>query len=127
MSILDHLDSAALQAPRPARTTVKVKKARSKSCTQRSVEKLEADGYLVARVEQTIPHTFIKRDMFGFGDLLAIRRGEVLVVQVTDHTNISKRVAKITEHENVGRVREAGIRIEVHGWDGERVRIVDLS
>jgi hypothetical protein len=29
---------------------------------------------------------------------------------------VSKRVAKIAEHENLAAVRRAGIRVEVWGW-----------
>ena len=41
--------------------------------TPKSRHVLEARGYTVARVEATIPHCFIKQDMFGFADLLAIK------------------------------------------------------
>ena len=35
-------------------------------------------------------------------------------MQSTSYTNVSARVTKIAEHDNVGRVRKAGIRIVVH-------------
>jgi hypothetical protein len=62
---------------------------------------------------------------------LAIRKNEVLAVQVTA-SGVSDRIKKITASETVGPVREAGIRIEVHGHrknsKGKYVmRIVDLS
>lgn len=38
-----------------------------------------------------------------------------------------KRVSKIANSETVHRVREAGVRIEVHGWKGADVVIKDLS
>lgn len=104
---------------------------RKRSPSALSIDRLTAAGYLVGRVEQTIPHTRITRDLFGFVDLLAIREDEVLAVQVTSASNVAARVAKITGHENLRAVREAGIRIEVHGWrvkDGEDIcRVVDLS
>jgi hypothetical protein len=54
-----------------------------------------------------------------------------LAVQVTSE-GVANRVAKVAASETVGRVREAGIRIEVHGWrknaKGRYVqRVVDLS
>ncbi len=67
-------------------------------------------------VEKWIPGANIRRDLFGFGDVLAIREAEVLLVQSTSGDNVSKRVTKIAEHELVGPVRKAGIRIVVHGW-----------
>jgi carbonic anhydrase len=69
--------------------------------------------------------------MFGFIDLLAVRDGEVLAVQTTSASNVSSRVKKIADHDNVAIIRKAGIRIEVHGWEkrGNRweVRVVDIS
>jgi hypothetical protein len=69
--------------------------------------------------------------LWGFADLLAIRPGEVLAVQVTSGSNVSARVKKIAEHENTQFVREAGIAIHVHGWRklkaGWSPKIVDLS
>lgn len=83
-----------------------------------SREKLAADGWHVETVEQTIrvPGRVFKRDLFGFGDLLAIRGGERLIVQATSYTNVSARVSKIAESELVGLVRDAGFGIVVHGW-----------
>jgi hypothetical protein len=45
---------------------------------------------------------------------------------------VANRVKKVTDSETIGRVREAGVRVEVHGWrknvKGRYVqRIVDLS
>jgi carbonic anhydrase len=37
-------------------------------------------------------------------------------LQSTSRSNVSKRVAKIAEHENLAAVRRAGIRVEVWGW-----------
>ncbi len=101
------------------------------SPTQLSKKRLEEAGYLVAIVEKWNPHARIRQDLYGFIDLLAIRENEVLGVQSTSDSNLSARVNKITEHENVARVRKAGIRIVAHGWrkkDNRWVcREVDLS
>jgi hypothetical protein len=87
--------------------------------TQRSLEYLREQGYLCAIVEKWNPHARIRQDLWGWCDILAIRKNEVLAVQVT-------------ASETVGPVREAGIRIEVHGWRknsaGKYVmRIEDIS
>ena len=37
-------------------------------------------------------------------------------MQTTTATNMSARVKKIGDHENVGPVRDAGWAIHVHGW-----------
>jgi hypothetical protein len=84
--------------------------------TQRSLRHLRAAGYLAEVVEKWIPGANIRRDLFGFGDVLAIREAEVLLVQSTSGSNVAARVTKIAEAEHVGAVRKAGIRITVHGW-----------
>jgi carbonic anhydrase len=55
-----------------------------------------------------------------------------MLVQVTSGSNVAARVRKITEHENLAKVREANMRVVVHGWrkDAKGVihfREVDLS
>ena len=99
--------------------------------TQRSLKALRELGYLVEVVEKWNSFTRTRKDLWGGADLLAVRRGEVLAVQVTSE-GVANRVAKVAASETVGRVREAGIRIEVHGWRknarGRYVqRVVDLS
>jgi len=101
------------------------------SPTQRSLKYLRDEGYLVAIVEHWQPFARIRKDLWGWADLLAIKRGEVLAVQVTSE-GVASRVAKVTISETIGRVREAGIRVEVHGWrknaKGRYIqRVVDLS
>ena len=99
--------------------------------TQRSLAALRDLGYLVEVVEKWNSFTRTRKDLWGRADLLAIKRGEVLAVQVTSE-GVSNRVAKVTNSETIGRVREAGVRVEVHGWrknaKGRYIqRIVDLS
>lgn len=88
----------------------------SSSPTQRSKALLESQGYKVEVVERY--NSFVKRrfDLFGFIDLLAIKPGETVGVQTTSYSNLSARVRKIADHENVDAVREAGWKILVHGW-----------
>ena len=99
-----------------------------------SVEYLESQGFIVAKVEQTIPSTFIKRDAFGFGDLLVAKPGfGAGLVQVTSADHVSHRTNKIhgyaedpTDQKSVeaaAKVRanaeawlRSGNRIIVHGW-----------
>jgi hypothetical protein len=99
--------------------------------TQRSLAALRELGYLVEVVEKWNSFTRTRKDLWGWADLLAIRRGEVLAVQVTSE-GVANRVKKVMDSETIGRVREAGVRIEVHGWrknvKGRYVqRVVDLS
>lgn len=48
-------------------------KTRGATLKHRTVQLLESRGLIVADVEQIIPHTFIRRDLFGLFDLLAIQ------------------------------------------------------
>src|SRR5512145_3126336 len=49
--------------------------------TKRSLEYLRGQGHLVAVVEKWNPHARVRQDLFGFIDVLAIRRDETLAVQ----------------------------------------------
>jgi hypothetical protein len=103
----------------------------SKSPTQRSLEYLREQGYHCEIVEKWNPWRRIRQDLWGWCDILAIRRDEVLAVQVTS-SGVAARIRKIQESDTVLRVREAGIRIEVHGWtkraNGKYVlRMEDIS
>ncbi len=100
--------------------------------TQRTLKHLRESGYLAEVVERWIPGANIRKDLFGFVDVLAVKEGEVLGVQATSRDNVASRVSKIAEHPNVGPVRKAGIRLEVHGWgkmaSGRwELRCVDVS
>jgi hypothetical protein len=88
----------------------------AKSPTQRSLKHLRDLGYLAEVVEKWNPHSKTRHDLYGLIDILAIHREEVLGVQATSGSNVSARVTKITEHENLRRIREAGIGLVVHGW-----------
>ncbi len=99
------------------------------SPTQRSLAYLRAQGYTPWITEHW--HAFARRrvDLYGFIDILAIRPGEVLGVQTTSAANVSARVRKIGDSEYAPKLREAGIRLEVHGWAKGKPepRIVDVS
>jgi len=101
------------------------------SPTQLSKKHLEAQGYTVAVTEHWNSFARIRQDLFGFIDLLALRGDETLAVQTTSHSNVSARVKKIADHDNVDAVRKANWRIEVHGWYKEngrwKLKVVDIS
>jgi hypothetical protein len=101
------------------------------SPTSRSLEDLRDRGYTAEVVEKWIPATRRRKDLFGFGDILALRPGEVTIVQTTSDDNVAARISKIQEAEHLPAVRAAGVRILVHGWRkvGRRWRLreVDVS
>ena len=99
--------------------------------TQRSLIYLREQGYLCEVVEKWNSFTKTRKDLWGWCDILAIREGEILAVQVTA-AGVSSRVKKIMESDTLPIVRKAGVRIEVHGWrknvKGRYVmRIEDMS
>ena len=101
------------------------------SPTQRSLAYLREQGYHCEVVEKFNSFTKQRKDLWGWCDILAIRRGEVLAVLVTASA-VSDRIKKIMASDTLAKVREAGIRIEVHGWrknsKGRYVqRIEDIS
>jgi len=83
-------------------------------------------------VEKWNPHARIRQDLFGFIDILAIKRGETLAVQATA-AGVSARLKKINDSELLPKVREAGWTIQIWGWTksaktGKYVlRIIDIS
>lgn len=90
--------------------------------TTRSRNRLKDLGYTVETVEKWNAHAKVYNDLYGFIDILAIREGETLAVQTTSASNVSSRVRKIEEHENLPVVLAAGWKVVVHGWAKERNR-----
>ena len=104
----------------------------AKSPTQRSLEYLREQGYHPEVVEKYNSFTKRKNDLWGFADILAIKRDEVLAVQTTSGANVASRIKKIMASDLLPKVREAGVRIVVHGWtkkaNGRYVlRVEDIS
>jgi hypothetical protein len=88
----------------------------SKSPTQLSLAKLREEGYTCWITEHWNNWSKTRQDLFGFIDILALKGNETLAIQTTTAANLNARVKKISNHENVGVVREAGWTIHVHGW-----------
>jgi len=88
----------------------------SKSPTQLSLAKLREEGYTCWITEHWNNWSKTRQDLFGFIDILALKGNETLAVQTTTAANLNARVKKISNHENVGAVRDAGWTIHVHGW-----------
>lgn len=96
------------------------------SPTQRTLRKLRAEGYHVQVVERWVPQARKRVDLWGIIDVVAIKRGENLLVQCTSYTNVSSRIRKIQESvlkrdetEDEGTLellKHNGHRVVVHGW-----------
>ena len=101
------------------------------SPTQRTLKHLRDAGYpLVQVVERWNPHARIRQDLFGIIDVVAVG-ADIVGVQATSASNVSKRIAKITESPALPILRKAGIRVLVHGWRKVKgrwtLREVDVS
>jgi hypothetical protein len=98
------------------------KKPKRTSPTQRSLAHLRKRGYRVAIVERWNPHAKRRIDLFGFGDLLAIGNGEVVIVQTTTGANMAARRTKMQALDEYRECLKAGMVVELHGWQkmGER-------
>lgn len=96
-----------------------------------SLDKLRADGYLPWKTETWNSFARIRQDLWGWCDVIAVKRGEVLAVQATSWDEVGRRIKKISNSETVGAVREAGVRIEVWGWRKKdnrwEVKVEDIS
>ena len=87
------------------------------SPTQRSKQELTDRGYHVEKVEYYNSFSRRMKDLWGFIDLLAIKKGEVLAVQVTGGMQHKKpHLDKMTSNELFPLVKSAGIKIELHTW-----------
>ena len=89
---------------------------RKKSPTQSSLALLRKLGYTAQVVEHWNPHARRRIDLFGFGDILAIRENEIVIVQTTSGTNLAARRRKITQLRAHSEWLAAGGLIELHGW-----------
>jgi hypothetical protein len=86
------------------------------SPTVRSLDKLRKEGFIAEVVEKWNPHSKTRKDLFGFIDIVGVKQGSTLGIQATTKGNMSSRVKKITESNNLETVLEAGWEIEVWGW-----------
>jgi len=86
------------------------------SPTIRSLKAMRDRGYYAEVVERYNSFTKRRNDFCGFIDILCLGMNEVIGVQTTSYSNLSARVKKINDHENLHLVRAAGIKIVVHGW-----------
>lgn len=93
------------------------KKTESKSDMARAMEMLENEGWTPGEVERRITPT-LKRDLYGFADLIAIKPTDAhktLAVQVTVESHVSHRLRKTWEEPNAKLCLECGWRVEIWG------------
>lgn len=115
--------------------STKPKRKKPFNATLASIKALEAEGWTVTKVEQRLPHCFITRDAFGFGDLLCASpsRG-IMLVQTTAGKSTGNgwaRVSKIKAEPRAAIWLASGGRIQVHSWEspksGRFCRVVNIT
>jgi hypothetical protein len=91
--------------------------------TARSLKLLRDAGYIAAVVEAWLPYAGVRRDAFGFGDVLAAHPGaqSILLVQATTLDHVGARLTKARARAELAVWLAAGGAFEVHGW-GRRGR-----
>ena len=86
------------------------------SPTQLTLRELRRLGYRAEVVEKWNPHAFVRQDLFGIIDVLAVGHGETIGVQCTTKHNLSSRERKMADSEAIGDLREANWTLLLHGW-----------
>jgi len=85
--------------------------------TARTLAALRSDGYTPAVVEAWIPRLNIRRDLFGVGDVLAVRPGTPpLLIQCTTGDHHSNRVNKAKSESRLRAWLQSGATFEVWSW-----------
>lgn len=101
------------------------------SPTQLTLKLLRDEGWTVEVVERWILGANIRKDLFGFIDLVALKGDMTLGVQATSYSNMGARIKKIENAELLSQVRRASWHLWVIGWRKQNNRwthkIVDLS
>lgn len=88
-----------------------------KTQTNRAIDILEACGWTAGIVERKVTRV-VAKDLFGFADIVAVNPAVdagILFLQVTDHTNVSKRVKKILQETRAISCLQCGARVEAWG------------
>ena len=99
------------------------KRAKPFAANNASKKMMEEQGWTCCVVEQVVPHCFIKRDCFGFGDLLCVSASKgIMLVQATgglSTNNLHPRITKLKAEPRHAIWLAAGGRIQVHSWQGK--------
>lgn len=103
------------------------------SPTQLTLRKLKSEGYTTVEItERWNAWAKIRQDLFKIIDILAVKDGQTIGIQVTSKTNINARIKKIEESDHINNLRDANWTILVHGWYKNKsnhweVKEVDVS
>jgi hypothetical protein len=93
------------------------------SPTQRTLALLRKDGWTAAIVEKWNPHAFIRQDLYGFIDIVAIREsGGILGIQACAGASHATRRTKILAEPRAKLWLQAGGLIDICSWSKKGAR-----
>lgn len=92
------------------------KRPKKKSPTARTLERIREQGGLAEVVEKTLPKCFIKKDLFGCIDIIALRNGRIVGIQATSDGNHATRLKKSMEEGRLVTWLTSGGLFEVWSW-----------
>jgi hypothetical protein len=97
--------------------------------TTQSLDLLRKLGFLPAVVESWVPKIERRRDLWGFGDILACHPRDrlFLIVQATSMGNVSARLNKARSKGALALWLRAGGEFEVWGWGPSGVKRVAVQ
>ncbi len=91
-------------------------KVKPANLSNKSLKLLEQEGYAAQSVESYNYYSGQKKDLFNFIDILAVRPGEVLGLQVCAYASISARRKKALAAKHFKAWLSSGARFVIHGW-----------
>ena len=102
-------------------------KVSKKSPMSLSLDFLNKSGWTCAIGEKWIPGANVRKDLFGFGDILAYHPVlGIALVQTTTAANMSARRKKIEVSPHFAPWKRCGGRVLLHGWSDKGFKEVEL-
>ena len=94
------------------------------SPTERTLRLFRKQGYSAGVVEKWIPRVNIRKDLFGFIDIIAVSPAGIgsIAIQATSYSNMSARRNKILENDIAIEWLTARNRIILIGWKKKGAR-----
>jgi hypothetical protein len=90
--------------------------------TQRTLKTLREAGWLAEVVEHWNPFSKTRHDLYGWIDIVAIRQGQTLGLQVTTDGNAAARQKKMLALDTLDAWLAAGNMAQLWGWKKRKNR-----
>jgi len=91
--------------------------------TARSMTAMRETGWHPEVVERFNHWTKRRHDLFGFADILAMKKGHApILIQTTSSSNLAARRRKVLESPLAALALSGGFRIMLHGWGKYKIK-----